>query len=573
MLRPKGLYALGFMLLAGCDAGLPGDAQSNDAALQAPGLNASYFPSQDFTGTPVKRVDATLNKDWSTGSPVAGIGVDHFSVRWTGFVVPRFTERYRFTTTSDDGVRVSVDGKQIINAWNDHAARADSGDVALTAGKAVPLTVEYYENGGSAVLKLAWSSVHQAAQIIPSSQLQTGSSEGNLLANPSFELGTQGWTGWQAVLTQVALVGAPDGKFVARVVPAAGATAYSLDDSPDNVKSAGAGTSYSASAYVAAASPSSVGKLVTLNLREKNSTGTVNLWQASVALTTSMQRLITSSTAVTAGNSVDVYVWQEGAASTDAFYADALTLSVSGVPPNPTPSGEAMPTGSITSNGISWKPVFSDDFSIPAPLGTFETKYATQWGAYGPGWTDTSKNGTYDASKTTSVSGGMLDLWLHTESGTHYVSAPTPKIPYGMTYGRYAVRFKSDAVAGYKTAWLLWPDSGKWPDDGEIDFPEGGLNDRISGYMHYASAGGGQDAFENLSSYGGSGWHTAVTEWSAGRVTFMLDGKVVGTSTRSVPHNPMHYVLQTETSLGGAAPSASAQGHVNLDWIVVYQPT
>jgi len=42
----------------------------------------------------------------------------------------------------------------------------------------------------------------------------------------------------------------------------------------------------------------------------------------------------------------------------------------------------------------------------------------------------------------------------------------------GLLYGRYAIHFKADPVPGYKTSWLLWPDSEKWPQDGEIDFPE-----------------------------------------------------------------------------------------------------
>ena len=37
---------------------------------------------------------------------------------------------------------------------------------------------------------------------------------------------------------------------------------------------------------------------------------------------------------------------------------------------------------------------------------------------------------------------------------------------------------------GYKVAWLLWPKSGVWPRDGEIDFPEADLIGTISAFMH-----------------------------------------------------------------------------------------
>jgi hypothetical protein len=79
-------------------------------------------------------------------------------------------------------------------------------------------------------------------------------------------------------------------------------------------------------------------------------------------------------------------------------------------------------------------------------------------------------------------------------------------------YGRYSVRFRVTQPTGdYKTAWLLWPDSDVWPGDGEIDYPEGNLNEQFSAYAHYADPGGGQDAFENIST--SSAWHTATTEW------------------------------------------------------------
>jgi hypothetical protein len=53
-----------------------------------------------------------------------------------------------------------------------------------------------------------------------------------------------------------------------------------------------------------------------------------------------------------------------------------------------------------------------------------------------------------------------------------------------LLYGRYSVRFKADPLAGFKIAWLLWPDSGVWPRDGEIDFPEGELDLTIYGAAH-----------------------------------------------------------------------------------------
>ncbi len=178
-------------------------------------------------------------------------------------------------------------------------------------------------------------------------------------------------------------------------------------------------------------------------------------------------------------------------------------------------------------------------------------------------------------SKVLSVGCGVLDMYIHTESGVHMVSAPEPVIPGGnpgIQYGRYVVRFRSDAIAGYKTAWLLWPDSENWPTDGEIDFPEGNLDATISAFMHhmYGDSGASQDAYTSNVTY--TTWHTADLVWTATACSFTLDGVLLGTSTSLIPSTPMHYVMQTETQLSGGAPADSASGHVQIDWFVVYVP-
>ena len=159
---------------------------------------------------------------------------------------------------------------------------------------------------------------------------------------------------------------------------------------------------------------------------------------------------------------------------------------------------------------------------------------------------------------------------MHTEGGTHYVAAPTPKLP-SMTYGRFSVRFQADSTPGYKAAWLLWPDSNVWPADGEIDFPEGDLDKNMSAFAHWATGSGGQDAFTLTATY--AAWHIATIDWTPGKLVFYLDGKVVGTSTKMVPTKAMHWVMQTETTLNGSAPSSSVSGHVRVDWVTAYAYT
>jgi chitodextrinase len=245
------------------------------------------------------------------------------------------------------------------------------------------------------------------------------------------------------------------------------------------------------------------------------------------------------------------------------------------------PSGQNMPTGNIT----GWRQIWADNFPYNVSQGNFPAGTNGKWSAYPDGWHDTSGNGTYNCTKVCSVHNGMLDMWIHSENGAHYVAVPFPKLPAsestagdglsggnGLQYGRYAVRFTADPLPRYKTAWLLWPDSNTWPRDGEIDFPEGNLDSNICAFMHHqgATSGGDQDAFCSQTRY--TGWHTAVTEWTPSSVKFYLDGTLLGNSTSRIPNTPMHWVLQTETQLSSTAPDNSTQGHVYVDWAAVYRP-
>ncbi len=121
------------------------------------GLTAEYFGNKKLEGKPVlTRIDSTVYFNWEDDPPAPGIGKDGYSVRWSGTVTPPETRSYTFYTASDDGVRLFIDGKKVIDNWSDHGTSVDSVKVDLAAGKAYPVTVEYYENGGNAVMMLGW---------------------------------------------------------------------------------------------------------------------------------------------------------------------------------------------------------------------------------------------------------------------------------------------------------------------------------------------------------------------------------------------------------------------------------
>ncbi len=116
-----------------------------------------YFNNSWLGGSPgLVRDDAAINFDWGFGSPGAGIANDNFSVRWTRDL--SFAPgTYRFTTTSDDGVRLWVNGQLLIDQWRDQSASTYSKDIFLSGNATVRM--EYYESGRLAIARLNWARI------------------------------------------------------------------------------------------------------------------------------------------------------------------------------------------------------------------------------------------------------------------------------------------------------------------------------------------------------------------------------------------------------------------------------
>jgi hypothetical protein len=135
------------------------------------GLRGEYFDHPDLTQLRLVRLDPVVSFDWSTGAPMPEAGAPGFSVRWTGQLVPRFSEHYTLTARVDDGVRLWLDGRLIIDNWSSPRPEVTSSKIKLRAGARHELKLEYYQSTGTAVARLFWASKRQAREIIPSSQL------------------------------------------------------------------------------------------------------------------------------------------------------------------------------------------------------------------------------------------------------------------------------------------------------------------------------------------------------------------------------------------------------------------
>jgi hypothetical protein len=147
-----------------------GDVWSFTTAAEGGGLRADYFQGIGLSNLVLSRVDPQINFTWSD-APVEGLSAENYSVRWTGEVEAAFTDTYTFYTNSADGVRLWIDGKQLVNNWTDHDNTENSGNVDLVAGQTYSLVMEYYESTGGAVAELRWSSTHTPEQIVPQAAL------------------------------------------------------------------------------------------------------------------------------------------------------------------------------------------------------------------------------------------------------------------------------------------------------------------------------------------------------------------------------------------------------------------
>jgi autotransporter-associated beta strand protein len=154
--------------------------QLEERALLTAGLSAQYFDNADLTSSKLTRIDAAVNFDWGSGSPDALLASDTFSVRWTGRVQAQYSEPYTFYVTADDGFRLWVNHQLIVDNWSSGStARELFGRTTLEAGQLYDLKLEYYENTGSAAVRLEWSSPSQTRQVVPQAQLSstTGSDD------------------------------------------------------------------------------------------------------------------------------------------------------------------------------------------------------------------------------------------------------------------------------------------------------------------------------------------------------------------------------------------------------------
>jgi len=137
------------------------------------GGNATYSSSSNFSTLVTTRLDQTVDFIWPANGVPPGTAITGttYTVRWTGQVLPQYSEVYTFVPKTDDGVKLWVNGQLVVDKWVSQSATENLGSIALQAGVLYDIKMEYFQGGGSAEAHLQWYCDDQSKQVIPQNRL------------------------------------------------------------------------------------------------------------------------------------------------------------------------------------------------------------------------------------------------------------------------------------------------------------------------------------------------------------------------------------------------------------------
>ena len=149
------------------------------------------------------------------------------------------------------------------------------------------------------------------------------------------------------------------------------------------------------------------------------------------------------------------------------------------------------------------------------------------------------------------------------------------------TYGRWEFRARTDLGRGFGSAILLWPESERFPEDGEIDIMEvpSETRDRAHFIVHFPGPNGSDKVYGSYAEDDFSQWHTFAVDWLPDRIVYYVDGveRFRVTDKNIIPDKPMHLAMQFDQGPKKdwiPAPDATTPAAFSLqvDWLRVYAP-
>ncbi|GAA4461745.1 PA14 domain-containing protein [Nibrella saemangeumensis] len=142
--------------LAACLA-LTYDVQGQQAAVSGRGLLGEYYSGRHYEKKVFTRIDPTIDFGWFDQPPGPGMPASYFSVRWTGKLYAPASGKYTFTAEVDDGIRLWVGGKMVIDDWELNDSKTFTGSIILTAGQYYDLRIDYFNDMLEGEIKIYWT--------------------------------------------------------------------------------------------------------------------------------------------------------------------------------------------------------------------------------------------------------------------------------------------------------------------------------------------------------------------------------------------------------------------------------
>ncbi|UII77670.1 PA14 domain-containing protein [Flagellimonas sp. HMM57] len=118
------------------------------------GLMGTYFDDTELNKAVYTRVDKEISFNWSGGGLPKGLQLTNFSIRWEGYLIAPESGKHTIGTIVDDGVRLWLDDKLVIDEWRPQPATLYNHEITLEKGKKYKIRMEYYQGRSSSTVNL-----------------------------------------------------------------------------------------------------------------------------------------------------------------------------------------------------------------------------------------------------------------------------------------------------------------------------------------------------------------------------------------------------------------------------------
>ncbi|GAA4410366.1 PA14 domain-containing protein [Nibrella viscosa] len=132
------------------------NAYSQQQSMNGRGLVGEYYSDRNYGKKVFTRIDPKIDFAWFNQAPGPGMPVSYFSVRWTGKLYAPASGKYIFTAEVDDGIRLWVGGKKLIDDWDLNDNKTITGSILLTAGQYYDLRIDYFNDMLEGEIKVYW---------------------------------------------------------------------------------------------------------------------------------------------------------------------------------------------------------------------------------------------------------------------------------------------------------------------------------------------------------------------------------------------------------------------------------